>query len=66
VGLLNAGKSTRIGIFTDTTPKVANYQFTTLHANIGIMADGRSGSKIILADISGLIEGAHENRGLAI
>jgi GTP-binding protein len=66
VGFPNAGKSTPIGILTDATPKVANYPFTTLHANIGIITDGRSGGKIILADFPGLIEGAHENRGLGI
>jgi GTP-binding protein len=66
VGFPNAGKSTLIGILTGTTPKVANYPFTTLHANIGIMRDGRNSGKVILADIPGLIEGAHENRELGI
>jgi GTP-binding protein len=66
MGFPNAGKSTLIGLLTEATPKVANYPFTTLHANIGIMTDGRSGGKIILADIPSLIEGAHENRGPGI
>ncbi|MDR2779235.1 MAG: GTPase ObgE [Puniceicoccales bacterium] len=66
VGFPNAGKSTLIGILTDATPKVANYPFTTLHANVGVMTNKKSKDKIILADIPGLIEGAHENRGLGV
>ncbi|MDR2432931.1 MAG: GTPase ObgE [Puniceicoccales bacterium] len=66
IGFPNAGKSTLIGVLTDATPKVANYPFTTLHVQIGVMADESSDGKIIIADIPGLIEGAHENRGLGI
>ncbi|MDR2628916.1 MAG: GTPase ObgE [Puniceicoccales bacterium] len=66
IGFPNAGKSTLIGMLTDATPKVANYPFTTLHVQIGVMADKNSDGKIIIADIPGLIGGAHENRGLGL
>jgi GTP-binding protein len=66
VGFPNAGKSTLMRLLTNATPKVANYPFTTLHVNIGTMSDGASGNKLILADIPGLISGAHENRGLGV
>ncbi|MDR2776745.1 MAG: GTPase ObgE [Puniceicoccales bacterium] len=66
IGFPNAGKSTLIGILTDATPKVANYPFTTLHVQIGVMADKSSNGKVIIADIPGIIGGAHENRGLGL
>ena len=51
-------------LLTDATPKIGNYPFTTLHANVGVMQ--YNDKNVILADIPGLIDGAHENRGLGI
>lgn len=64
VGYPNAGKSTLTTTLTNARPKVAAYPFTTLHANVGVIHYPATFDKIYLADIPGLIEGAHENKGL--
>ena len=64
IGLPNAGKSSLLASITKATPKIANYKFTTLNPNLGVAI--YDNKEIILADIPGIIKGAHSGTGLGI
>ena len=63
IGFPNVGKSTLLSMVTNANPKIANYHFTTLAPNLGVV-EGRYGDSFVLADIPGLVEGASEGVGL--
>ena len=64
IGLPNAGKSSLLEAITNANPKIANYQFTTLNPNLGVAS--YDDKEVTIADIPGLIEGAHKGTGLGI
>ena len=65
IGFPNVGKSTFLSVVTSATPKIANYHFTTIDPNLGVVKS-KYGDSFVIADISGIIEGASEGAGLGI
>ena len=65
VGFPNAGKSTFLSVVTDATPKIADYEFTTIDPNLGV-TKSKYNDRFVIADIPGIIEGASEGAGLGL
>lgn len=64
IGLPNGGKSTLLKAVSSSRPKIGSYPFTTLYPNLGLLYDDSHARALILADLPGIIEGAHQGKGL--